>query len=75
MELLTTEDVARVLGKSARWVRELALEGRIEHYKVGSSYRFTPTHIQLYLDSTYRGGFTYPTENPNPWGRATRRRF
>lgn len=53
--LLTTNDVAERLARSARWVREQAREGAIPSFKLGKAVRFRESEIEAWLDKQGRG--------------------
>ncbi|WP_433242686.1 helix-turn-helix domain-containing protein [Actinomadura nitritigenes] len=44
--LIPPEDVAPIIGKSARWLKEQARAGRIPHRRVGRSYMFASEDIE-----------------------------
>lgn len=52
--LLTTEDVARVLGCSPRTIRRLIASGQLRPVYVGRLPRFTDAELQAYLAASYR---------------------
>jgi excisionase family DNA binding protein len=49
-ELLSTEEVARILHTSERMVRRLVSERRIAYVKVGRCVRFEPVAIRSYVE-------------------------
>ena len=51
----TVNDVARVLGKSEKWVGTEARAGRLPSRKVGRTRRFTAQDIADYLESVREG--------------------
>lgn len=70
--LLTTKDVAAVLGRSERFVSDRAREGKIEAARIGKAFRFRPEWVERYVESSKqeaKGGATSPVES-NPWNRA-----
>ena len=51
----TVNDVAKILGKSDRWVGTAARSGRLPSRKVGRSRRFTAQDVADYLESVRQG--------------------
>jgi excisionase family DNA binding protein len=49
--LLTTEEVAEILGKRSWWVRENMESVGLPGIKIGRQWRFRPTEIEDWLDS------------------------
>lgn len=49
-QLMTSEDVARRLRSTVRFVRRLVAERRIEYVKVGRSVRFEPAAVAAYVE-------------------------
>lgn len=54
-ELITTEDVAKILRLSNVTVRKMVSDGRIPHFKVGRSVRFDPSVLERWLMKQRRG--------------------
>ncbi len=49
-ELITSEELARRLKTTTRFVRRLVAEHRIEYIKVGRSVRFTSEAVAAYVE-------------------------
>ena len=49
--LLTTEEVADLLGKRSWWVRENMENVGLPGIKIGRQWRFRPSEIEAWLDS------------------------
>lgn len=49
--VLEALDVAELLGKSEAWVLGECRAGRMQHRRLGKSYRFTREDIDIYLAS------------------------
>jgi hypothetical protein len=43
---LTDHDLAKIVGKSAAYVRSQCTTRKWPHLRVGRAYRFTPGHVQ-----------------------------
>ncbi len=69
MTYLTATDVATHLGKSARWVQNEARAGRLPHYRVGVSYRFTLDQVSAWLETT---AVTPAPPTDTGWGRRSK---
>jgi excisionase family DNA binding protein len=52
--LLTTDDVAEILGVSARTVRRLVASGQLRPVYVGRLPRFTEAEVSAYCSAAYR---------------------
>ncbi len=50
--LHTPEEVAPLVGKSPRWLKDQARRREIPHHKVGHSYRFSDANIAEIIAST-----------------------
>ena len=48
-DILTVEDVSRALGISTKTAYRLIRENRIEHLKVGRTYRIPKAHLLSYM--------------------------
>jgi len=68
--LLTVDQVAVILGKAPRWVREQVTAGAIDHTRVGASIRFTDQQVNDYIESKTRASMIPAV---NGWGRRRRR--
>lgn len=78
--LMTSTDVAAILGKSRSWVQRQAAAGTIGYTKVGRSVRFTEAQVAAFIDSLTVIAGAPPLDgdeavggDDNPWGRKTRR--
>lgn len=49
--MLTTDDVAGILGMSPSWVTDAACAGKIPARKVGRYWRFTEADVTAYIES------------------------
>jgi excisionase family DNA binding protein len=47
--LLTTQDVAELLGLSRKYVYVMVERGELEHYRLGTRIRFSRNQIERYL--------------------------
>lgn len=78
--LMTSTDVAAILGKSRSWVQRQAAAGTIGYTQVGRSVRFTEAQVAAFIDSltvtagSPLGGDDTAGGDDNPWGRKTRAR-
>ena len=78
--LMTSTDVADILGKSRSWVQRQAAAGTIGYTQVGRSVRFTEDQVAAFIDSltvtagSPLGGDDTAGGDDNPWGRKTRAR-
>lgn len=76
--LMTSTDVAAILGKSRSWVQRQAAAGTIGYTQVGRSVRFTEAQVAAFIDSltvtagSPLGGDDTVGGDDNPWGRKTR---
>lgn len=52
--LLTTDDVASILGVSARTVRRLIASGQLRPVYVGRLPRFTEAEVEAYCSAAFR---------------------
>jgi excisionase family DNA binding protein len=52
--LLTTDDVAAILGVSARTVRRLIASGQLRPVYVGRLPRFTEAEVEAYCSAAFR---------------------
>ena len=52
--LLTTNDVAEILGVTPRTIRRLVASGQLRPVYVGRLPRFTEAEIQAYCSAAYR---------------------
>ena len=78
--LMTSTDVAAILGKSRSWVQRQAAAGTIGYTQVGRSVRFTEDQVAAFIDSLTvtaggplgEGDIDTAGGDDNPWGRKTR---
>ena len=52
--LLTVDEVAEQLRVSRGLVYKLARDGQIEHHRIGARLRFSPRHVEEYLERSTR---------------------
>ena len=65
----TTDDVARMLGKSRDWVRDAANTRKFPHLRIGKSIRFSEAHLQQIIALLEQA----PAEHATPIGQLTSR--
>lgn len=71
INLFTVAQVAVILGKSERWVRDRVRARELAHVRVGVTTRFTEQQINDYIRSLTRAGTPSAV---NVHGRRTRKR-
>ena len=59
--VLTVQQVASLLQKKVRTIREMSYQKKIPHFKVGRSLRYSRSEILMWLDQECR-----VTGTPNP---------
>lgn len=64
--LYNVDTLAAYLGHPRSFVYKLTSAGKIGHLKVGRELRFTPAHVQTYLDACEQ---TRPHNQPARGGR------
>jgi excisionase family DNA binding protein len=71
--LINADEMAELLGVDASTVRRLAREGRISHFRVGTSFRFDPEVVLAELAVPARPQpASAPTSSPATHGRRPR---
>jgi excisionase family DNA binding protein len=55
--LLSAEQLAKVLGRSRRWVYRQAEEGGLPHYKLGRSVAFEVSAVRRWLEDRRVGAW------------------
>jgi len=68
---LTDRDLAKVVGKSAEYVRSQCATRKWPHLKVGRSYRFTAGHVE-HIASLLEIVPTEASAAAQSWGRRKR---
>ena len=75
---MTVKEVADILSLSRREIYKLAASNQIPHFKIGSSVRFEPSMVLIWLEEALRQGLcSVGTETiriyPSAWGGCERR--
>lgn len=71
---MSTQDAARNLGVSTKWLSEMAAQRRVPHVLIARRYRFTDNHLAEIIAMFERSPSTGQAEDEAPTLRRPRRK-